>query len=322
MSAAITVNNLSKKYGTLEALKGISFEVQSGEIFGFLGPNEAGKTTTVNILTGILRPNDGSATILGHDVTKDSYQAKERIGVVHEVSNVYPEYSAYNNLMFSAVLYSVPRKIARERVDYLLDIFFLRDKKYAKARKISQGMKRKLAIAMALIHQPQVLFLDEPTTGVDIATVFTIREIIKELNSRGVTIFLTTHNINEASIICHRVAIINKGEIIAIDTPENLRKAAKRVQSVEVEFDVPPAKEAEILEYLPSASKASKRGDKLILTTDDPHRLMEEILEYSRKTGCVITHFNTPGPSFEDVFIELTGIKPKSLSAMDVSRDG
>jgi ABC-2 type transport system ATP-binding protein len=306
---AISIENLTKRYGNLVAVDGISFQVEPGELFGFLGPNGAGKTTTVNILTGVSFPTAGSADIFGHDVVKDSFRAKELLGIVPEVSNAYVEYSAWNNLMFTGALYGVPRKETASRAAELLEKFDLYDKRAVKVKSFSQGMRRKLVVAMALVNEPRVLFMDEPTTGLDVQSVLTIRDMIRELNQRGMTIFLTTHNLAEANILCDRVAIINRGKIAAIDTPENLKRAAQSVQAVEVAFDRTAAAVEEGLASLPEIGEVRRLGDKLRLITDDVPGAIDAVTRYAKGEGLRIAYINTPGPSLEDVFVKLTGIR-------------
>ena len=305
---AIAVEGLVKRYGDLIAVDGISFEVERGELFGFLGPNGAGKTTTVNILTGVSLPTSGSASIHGHDVVKDSFRAKESVNVVPEVSNAYVEYTAWNNLMFTGALYGVSRKETARRAEELLRAFDLYDKRKVKVKGFSQGMRRKLVIAMALINKPRVLFMDEPTTGLDVQSVIAIREMVRDLNREGITIFLTTHNLAEANILCDRVAIINRGRIVATDTPENLKRAARSVQVVEASFDRVDAGADEDFAALPAVKEATRLGDKLRLLTEDPSATVSALTLYAGDKGLKITYINTPGPSLEDVFIELTGI--------------
>ncbi len=306
---AIEVEELRKHYGDLVAVDGISFQVERGELFGFLGPNGAGKTTTVNILTGVSLPTGGRAAILGHDVVRDSFRAKEAVNVVPEVSNAYPEYTAWNNLMFTAALYGVPRREAVRRAEGLLRAFGLFDKRKVKVKALSLGMRRKLVIAMGLINEPLVLFLDEPTTGLDVQSVLSIRDMVRDLNRKGITIFLTTHNLAEANILCDRVAIINHGRIVAIDNPENLKRAARSVQVVEVSFN--PVREeapAEVGSF-PEVKEAAKLGDRLRIVTEDPSLTISALNRYADERGLRINYMNTPGPSLEDVFVELTGIR-------------
>jgi ABC-2 type transport system ATP-binding protein len=309
---AIEIKDLRKVYGELTAVDGISLEVEPGELFGFLGPNGAGKTTTVNILTGVSLPTAGSASIHGHDVVRDSFRAKETINVVPEVSNAYNEYTAWRNLMFTGALYGVPRKEAARRAEELLRTFELYDKRDAKVKGFSQGMRRKLVIAMALINEPRVLFMDEPTTGLDVQSVLTIRELVRDLNRKGITVFLTTHNLVEANLLCDRVAIISRGRIVATDTPENLKRAARQVQVVEVSFDrMTPETEAGVAS-LAEIKEASTQGDKLRLITEEPSAVISAVNRFAEDRGLGITYINTPGPSLEDVFVELTGIAATS----------
>jgi len=306
--AAVSVQGLVKRYGAMTAVDGISFEVEQGELFGFLGPNGAGKTTTVNILTGVSLPTSGSASIHGHDLAKDSFRAREMINVVPEVSNAYVEYTAWKNLMFTAALYGVPRGEAAHRAEELLRTFGLEDKRNTKVKGFSQGMRRKLVIAMALVNRPRVLFMDEPTTGLDVQSVITIREMIRDLHRQGVTIFLTTHNLAEANVLCERVAIVNRGKIIAVDTPENLKRAARRVQVLEVAFERLEARDEEGLSLIPGIREVAGKGDKLRLVTDELPAAISAVNRFAEERGLSIIHINTPGPSLEDVFVELTGI--------------
>jgi ABC-2 type transport system ATP-binding protein len=217
---AIEVENLERSFNGLQALNGISFAVQPGEIFGFLGPNGAGKTTTIRILTGQLQPSAGSAWVAGCNVVTERQELKPQIGVVFEYQNLYMRLSARDNLNFSASLYGVPR----ERVDELLKAVQLQDRAKESLKKYSNGMKQRLLIARALLHSPKVLFLDEPTRGLDPNMRRQIWEIVTELAQQGITIFLTTHYMEEADQLCDRVAILDRGKIVASDTPTRLKE--------------------------------------------------------------------------------------------------
>jgi ABC-2 type transport system ATP-binding protein len=217
---AIEVENLVRSFNGLKALDGISFMVMPGEIFGFLGPNGAGKTTTIRILTGQLRPTSGSARVAGCDVVNERESLKPQIGVVFEYQNLYLRLSARDNLNFSANLYGVPRA----RVDELLKAMQLQDRANGRLKEYSNGMKQRLLIARALLHSPKVLFLDEPTRGLDPNMARQIRAVISDLAKQGVTVFLTTHYMDEADHICNRVAILDRGKIVAMDTPKKLKE--------------------------------------------------------------------------------------------------
>ncbi|MBE2198143.1 MAG: ATP-binding cassette domain-containing protein [Anaerolinea sp.] len=307
MDTAITVNNLTKCYGDLLAVNHIQFEVQRGEVFGFLGPNGAGKTTTQRMLTTLLQPTEGQIHIFGHDIARDSYPARQQMGLVPEESNVYTELSAWDNLMFTGRLYLVSRQEREQRGRQLLQTFGLWEKRGVKAQEFSRGMRRRLSIAMALIHQPTLLFLDEPTPGLDAQSARAIRDLIREMNANGTTVFLTTHQIEEANQLCDRVAIINHGQIAAIDTPERLKQAFQQVQSVEVALEPNGATHGAPLTALPGVTTAAKLGDKWRLYTGNPAALLPQVVDYARSQGVQIISLNTLSPSLEDVFLAITG---------------
>ena len=306
---AIEVSNLIKKFGTLTALNDISFSVGEGETFGFLGPNGAGKTTTIRTLTGVTRPTSGTVAIFGHDIEHDTIAARQSMGIVYENSNVYDDLTAWQNLMFSAELYHVGRKEREEKANELLKKFELYDRRNDKAHGFSKGMKRRLTIAMGLINSPRLLFLDEPTSGLDVQSNLIIRDVVSDLIRDGVTVFLTTHNIEEANVMCDRVAIINKGNIVAIDSPESLKKAIQSVQSIEVAFDHNSADLLDGLSHLPMVNDAQKAGDKFKLFTEDPSEVINAVVGYAPTHGLKILCITTLGPSLEDVFVRLTGLK-------------
>jgi ABC-2 type transport system ATP-binding protein len=229
------------------------------------------------------------------------------MGLVPEESNIYTELTAWDNLMFTASLYRVPRAQRAERVQHWLEAFGLWEKRDVKAASFSKGMRRRLSIAMAIIHRPTLLFLDEPTPGLDAQSARAIRDLIRQLNSQGTTIFLTTHQIEEANLLCDRVAIINNGRIAAIDTPERLKATFRRVQSVEVALEPNGSAHGPALAALPGVTTATKMGDKQRLYTEDPSTLLLQITDYARANSLRIVSLNTLGPSLEDVFLEITG---------------
>jgi ABC-2 type transport system ATP-binding protein len=216
---AIEVRDLRRRYGRVEAVKGISFEVDAGEVFGFLGHNGAGKTTTIKMLTGQLTPNGGWGRVGGFDIVRERARIKAIIGVVFEDQNLYERMSGRENLLFFARLHGVNGK----RVDALLDLIRLTDRAGDRVSKYSNGMKQRLMVARALLNRPQVLFLDEPTRGLDPTSAHEIRQVIADLARRGTTVFLTTHYMEEADQLCRRVAFISEGAIIALDSPRELK---------------------------------------------------------------------------------------------------
>jgi len=307
MTNAIEVENLTKYYADLLAVDHINFQVVQGEVFGFLGPNGAGKTTTQRMLTTLLEPTEGRMVINGHDVAHDPVPIKRRMGLVPEESNVYTELTAWENLMFTARLYLVEPGERTERARELLETFGLWEKRDVKVEEFSKGMRRRLSIAMAIIHRPALLFLDEPTPGLDAQSTRAIRDLIRELNAEGTTIFLTTHQIEEANQLCDRVAIINHGKIAAIDTPEQLKAAFRRVQSVEVALEPDGQAHGEAVQGLEGVNQAVKMGDKWRLYTEAPSALLPEVVDYAREHDLEVVSLSTLGPSLEDVFLEITG---------------
>ncbi len=312
---AIEVDHLSKHFGTLVALNDISFSVNEGETFGFLGPNGAGKTTTIRVLTGISPPSGGTATVFGKDIVRETTAARKTMGIVHETSNIYDDLSAWQNLMFTAELYTIGKKEREQRGKELLELFGLWDRRTDRVHGFSKGMKRRLTLAMGLINNPRLLFLDEPTSGLDVQSNL----IIREVTSHGVTVFLTTHNIEEANLTCDRVAIINRGRIAAIDSPERLKSTIQSAQSVEVAFDRAAAIRQEDLRHLPWVSEVRKEGDKFRLFTQNPSEVISAVMEYAQAHTTRVLSINTLGPSLEDVFIKLTGleVRTKGVSTID-----
>ena len=306
---AIEVSHLTKRFGTLTALNDISFSVDFGETFGFLGPNGAGKTTTIRILTGISYPTSGTATIFGHDIGRDTIAARQSMGIVSETSNVYDDLTAWQNMIFSAELYHVGRNEREKKAAELLTIFDLYERRNDKAHGFSKGMKRRLTLAMGLVNSPRLIFLDEPTSGLDVQSNLIIRDVITGLTREGVTVFLTTHNIEEANLMCDRVAIVNKGHIAAIDAPERLKKTIQSAQSILVSFDHVSAGQFEEVRGLSMVNSAVKEGDKFRLYTEDPATVIESVMEYARTKNLRVISISTLGPSLEDVFIRLTGLQ-------------
>jgi len=316
---AIDVSHLSKRFGSLTALDDVSFSVSEGETFGFLGPNGAGKTTTIRILTGISAPTSGTATIFGNDIIRDPITTRKQMGIVHETSNIYDDLTAWQNMMFTAELYTVGKQEREKRGSELLELFGLLERRNDKVHGFSKGMKRRLTLAMGLVNKPHLLFLDEPTSGLDVQSNLIIRDVIRDLNAQGVTVFLTTHNIEEANLACDRVAIINRGRIAAIDSPERLKKTIQSAQSIEVAFDSVVPHRMEDLRLIPKVSEVRKEGDKFRLFTEDPSSVIPAIMEYAKAGNSRVLSMTTFGPSLEDVFIKLTGleIRTRGVSTVD-----
>jgi ABC-2 type transport system ATP-binding protein len=218
----IRLEGLRKSFGKVEALRGVSLHVPAGELFAFLGPNGAGKTTTIRILTGLTRPGQGAAWLDGHDILAEALAAKRTCGVVHQHLNLDSELTVEENLDLHGRLFDLPRGQRRQRIAELLDYVGLLDRKNSLVHQLSGGMKRRVMIARALVHQPRILFLDEPTVGLDAAIRRRIWALIRRIHADGATVFLTTHYIEEAEFLAQRVAFIDHGRIVALDTPQNL----------------------------------------------------------------------------------------------------
>jgi len=261
---AIEVRGLTKLFGQLVAVEHISFQVNQGEFFGFLGPNGAGKTTTIRMLTGIIKKNSGEAFVMSYPA--GSIPAKQLSGVMPELSTAYLDLTAWGNLMLMAELFRISMKQAKERAESLLQQLGLFERKDSLASTYSMGMRKRLVLCMALLSNPQVLFLDEPTSGLDVQSVRFMRALLRNLKQEGKTMFLTTHNMDEAAEMCERVAIINRGKIVALDSPDNLSITAGRVYLIDVKFD--KSVNPEVLTRLPGVNRletaqAIEAADKL-----------------------------------------------------------
>ena len=306
MKTLIEVNGLAKQFGDLQAVAGVSFSVRAGEIFGFLGPNGAGKTTTIRMLTGVLDPTEGTAKIQGHDIQSEALLSRAHLGVVPEEANVYLDLSLWQNTMLMAQLHGVPRRQRARQGEHLLDVMGLADRKDHKARTLSKGLRQRLMLCTALVTGPELLFLDEPTSGLDVQSARMIHEIVHTLNDEGLTVFLTTHNMEEAEKMCSRVAIINKGRIAAIDTPDSLRSAMWSRQFVEVAFTGSAPVIGE-LELLPNVFAVNTAGDRIRLYTETPGRVVAEVIHFAEDRAIQVDHLCTRKASLEDVFLHYTG---------------
>ncbi len=304
---AIEAKSLTKYFGDFLAVDHVSFDVNQGEIFGFLGPNGAGKSTTIRMLTGVSTPTEGTANIMGFDIARQPVDAKSVMGIVPDISNIYTELTAWENLIFTGKLYGIPKARREESAENLLKRFNLYGRKDEEVEGFSRGMRRRVCIAMALVNDSKVLFIDEPTSGLDVKSVRGIRGMIRELNSEGLTVFLTTHNIEEASQMCDRIAIINRGKIAVIDTPESIKRALKSRQSVEVAFRETNKEMQKTLEDLPSVIELQKMGDKLRLLTENPTQTLRQLCGVIEEQGLEPITLNTLGSSLEDAFLQLTG---------------
>ena len=301
----IKVKNLVKNFNAFKAVDDVSFEIKSGEIFGLLGPNGAGKTTIIRIITGILKPTEGFVKIGKFDMKKNPLKARQLMGIVPEAANAYLDISVLDNLLLMGGLYGLSKVECERKANKLLKLFELFDHCHKKVKYLSKGMKQREIIAMALMNNAKLLLLDEPTSGLDVKSTRLIRKLIRKLNQDGMTILLTTHNLDEANTLCDRIAIMNYGKIVVIDRPEKLKSSFKKAISVEVAFKNKLSKSD--LDFN-GVHRIEKVGDRYRLYTKKPTDIFPALIRYSEKQKNKVILLNTLKPNLEDVFVELTKI--------------
>lgn len=303
----VQVENLSKVFDKeIVAVDNISFHVKEGEIFGFLGPNGAGKTTTIKVLTTLLQPTNGQVNIATFDVRKKPDSVRSSIGIVPQALTLDDDLKGMANLLLSAKLYHVPDKIAKERADELLKLVGLKDAAERDVSTYSGGMRKRLELIIGLIHNPKVLFLDEPTLGLDIQTRSVIWDYLKKLNKEnGLTIFITTHYLEEADLLCDRIAIIDQGKILVEDTPSNLKqKLGGDMIEISVDDNV---KAKELISEFSSVEKIDMVGQKLRIKTKKGDEVLPSILEICKANKINVKTVALSKPSLDEVFLEYTG---------------
>ncbi len=304
---ALVAEGLIKNYGSLLALDNISFNVASGEVFGYLGPNGAGKTTTTNIFTGITQATSGIAKVFGYDITKEPVKVKKLIGIVPQEPFVFNEMSAWDNIIFKGKMHSLDKKERRVKGRSLLKEFNLYERRNDNVRTYSGGMRKLLAMTIALVHEPNLLFLDEPTTGLDVQSSRQIRNKIIKLNKRGVTIFLTTHNMEEASQLCDRVAILDEGQVITIGTPERLRQALQKELLIELELNVPSDSYGVVNEEITKFRKIEtikSEGNSLYVLVND-QLVLPALFQFIQRNKITISSIDTKKPTLEEAFVKI-----------------
>jgi ABC-2 type transport system ATP-binding protein len=313
LGPAIQVKGLSKRFGDVQALTGVDFAVREGELFGFLGPNGAGKTTTINILTGLARPDAGTMLIGGIDCTRNPKAAQHLVGVVPDESNLYPELTGFENLCFCAALYGMRKAERDARARELLRTFGLAEAANRGFGGYSRGMKRKLTVAAGIIHSPPILFLDEPTTGIDVASARQVRQLIADLHRAGTTIFLTTHYIEEAERLCERIAFIVSGRVVRTDSVSDLMQPLEDRHALLL--SVPHAD-------LELAGKLTLAFPDLAITTAGQGRIRVEsgkpirigpLVRSLEEQGVEPVEARQVRPSLEDVFVGITGIEADAM---------
>ena len=296
----IQVMNLVKKYGDFTAVKGIEFQVQKGEVFGLLGPNGAGKTTALEMLVGLRKPDQGTAIVGGFDITREIKKVKEVIGVQLQSTSIFDLLTVEEILHLYASFY--PKQVS---ISSLIEEMLLADKRKSRIKSLSGGQKQRLAIALALVHDPWIIFLDEPTTGLDPQARRTLWDIILRLKKKEKTIVLTTHYMDEAHVLCDRIAIMNQGELIALDTPSRLVKNLQSDSAVEFRFE---NESTEVnLHEIEGVKQVRKHKDVNVLYTDDLQLTLTSLIQMAADQQLKLADLQTRTATLEDVFIHMTG---------------
>jgi ABC-2 type transport system ATP-binding protein len=308
MNSILKVSNVAKNYGNVQALKGISFSITENEFYGLLGPNGAGKTTTINIISTVLQPDTGSVTINGFDLQKDSLNCKKMIGVVPQEIALYNELSAYENLLFWGGLYKLPSERLKSKIDETLELMGLTERKNDRIKTYSGGMKRRINIASALLHSPKILFMDEPTVGIDPQSRNLIFEVLEELHKDGMTIVYTTHYMEEAERLCDRIGIIDHGDIIAEGTLDELRETTKAEETIVIHFEGSiENKINELRGMLDNVLNISENS--ITLNCKNSGKELPQILLRLNQDGLQINQIEINKVNLETIFLNLTGRK-------------
>lgn len=310
---SVVVEDLVKKFGDFTAVDHISFETRRGEIFGFLGPNGAGKSTTIRMLCGLLRPTAGRALVAGLDVARQPDAVREHIGYMSQRFSLYNDLRVIENLRFFAGLYNVPADVLSDRVGWALDMAGLRGRESAMTGTLAGGWKQRLALGCAALHRPPVLFLDEPTSGVDPISRRQFWDLIHQLAGEGVTVFVTTHYMDEAEY-CNRLALIYRGQIVVLGTPTELKQQSMKGELVMVECE-PLGRALDVLQSAPGVLDAAVFGSALHLVVPQAAAAMSELRNYLTDRGIHVARLEAIHPTLEDVFVSLT-------TGRDESREG
>jgi len=309
MSPILEVQNLVKKFGDLTAVDGVSFDIQEGEVFSLLGPNGAGKTTTISMLSCLLEPTSGDAVIAGHSVTRDALEVKGVIGVVPQEIALYEELSARENLTFWGQMYGLGGNALKTRVNEVLEQIGLVDRAKDKIKTYSGGMKRRVNIGVGLLHKPRLLFMDEPTVGIDPQSRRSILDSVKDLNKAGMTVLYTTHYMEEAEELSHRVGIVDQGKMIAIGTQKELTQLVGENETLRLHtgenVDVQPLMDA--LKELPYVIHVSASDNMVVLIVPEADDALPPVLGKADRLGYKIRSVDIQEPNLEAVFLKLTG---------------
>jgi ABC-2 type transport system ATP-binding protein len=303
---AIELRSVTKRFGSLTALDDLSLTVQRGEIFGLLGPNGSGKTTLINILSGLSKPSAGQATVFGFDITRDTRAVRSLLGSLPQETALYEELSAGANMQFHADLYNVPTRERDKRIDALLDLVQLTDRRNTRVSTFSGGMKRRLALARALLHEPQLLYLDEPTLGVDVQSRRALWDYILGLRDQGKTVLLTSNYLEEANVLCDRLAILDHGRLVAMDTPEALKQRYGD-SVIDLELGAEPSAELlQALRDLPGVTDLTQRDGHLQVTANGQHALAGQVVTLATREAD-LKSISQREPNLDEIFLHLTG---------------
>ena len=301
---AIEMIDLCKTFGTFKAIDHLSLTVKQGEIFGLLGPNGSGKTTTINMISGLSVPTSGEVRVMGYDLRHNTRQVRKILGAVPQETALYEELSAWTNMDFHAELFGIPRKEKKARITNMLELVQLLDRKDSRVGTFSGGMKRRLALGRALLHDPQLIYLDEPTLGVDVQSRRAIWDYIISLRDQGKTVLITTNYLEEAQALCERLAIIDHGKLLAVDTPEHLKQTYGG-SVVEIETDQ-PSQSVDKLRALAGVKAVEQTGAHLKISTEGNHNTVPNIINILSQEGD-IKNIAVREPNLDEVFLRLTG---------------
>jgi ABC-2 type transport system ATP-binding protein len=304
---AIEINNLQKSFGDLKAVDGVSFAVQEGEIFSLLGPNGAGKTTAISMLSTLLRPDNGDAFVLGHSIRSDPMKVKESLGVVPQEIALYEDLSARENLVFWGRMYGLRGIALKNRVDEVLETIGLTDRQKGRVGKFSGGMKRRVNIGVALLHKPRVIYMDEPTVGIDPQSRRSILDSVVSLKNQGMTVLYTTHYMEEAQELSDHIAIMDNGKVIAAGTPDELVRLVGQSDRITLTINSESSRILEQWRATPGVQNISEEDGKLTLLVDDSNRVLPRLFDAAAASGIRITSVEIQVPNLESVFLHLTG---------------
>jgi ABC-2 type transport system ATP-binding protein len=306
---AIEVSHIVKKYGDFTAVDDVSFQVKEGEIFGLLGPNGAGKSTLIRMMTTLIPITAGAARIAGHDVTKEPDAARRTIGVIPQALTSDLDLTVEENLTIYAKLYDVPAKQRKESIEELLETVDLTKWRDAQTKTLSGGMRRRLEIARGLVHSPKIFFLDEPTTGLDPVSRVAVWEMLTNIKSkRKLTVLITTHYMDEADRLCNRIAIVDHGKLVALDTPEALKASVPGSNVIEVQFDHPPADWEQKLATLPDVTSVQNQSAGMFrVLTSNGSRTTTDMVGMAVEAGVLVRTLTVQNTTLDDVFVHYTG---------------